>query len=145
MTIRMMIPTKKPITIPWMPAKKKPRADAKNMSTILSNNILKLILSRILATESIIPIVSDTFSDIKRTVAPQFGHFSPGPVLMNWPHFLHLITLLSPFNAAVKRAAKKRSGIADPLQPLVRYNNKIQNFNQFGFFSIFSLNGFFNL
>ena len=48
----MITPTKKPIMIPQMPVKKKPSKDAKNISAILINNFLRLILSKMLATVS---------------------------------------------------------------------------------------------
>lgn len=90
----MMTETKNPITTPWTPAKNNPREAANRDSNKLINNFLMLSLVKKLFTASVKPSVSVTISPIKRLVDPQFGHFSPGPVLMNCPHCWHLIIFL---------------------------------------------------
>ena len=88
-----MILTKNPIMTPWMPAKMYPIQDAKNMRTILRNNFLRLILSVTLFKVLVEHNSEVTVSDMNRPVAPQCGHFPLGFVLMNLPHFRHLIII----------------------------------------------------
>ena len=87
----MMTETKKPITTPWTPAKNNPREVTNRDNNKLINNFLILSLVKKLFTVPVRPSVSVTVSSMKRSVAPQCGHFSPAFVLMNFPHFRHLI------------------------------------------------------
>ncbi len=88
--------------MPWTPAKNNPREAANSDNSKFINNFLTLSLVKKLFTALASPSVSFTVTGIKRFIDPQCGHFSPGFVFVNLPHFRHLsITYFSVYKGTL--------------------------------------------